>query len=338
MENDNIILCCNTCIYNNGKCLVYGQYKNINIKKTLYKIINDENTLLKFIWTKKNDNFNEKNNIKKFKLVFAKKKTDFYLILDEKLDNLKDKKCIFIFNQLIMEYQLKFPFENVLINLNVNKSAFISTMIQNYSNRIEEWIKYHLKLGFSGIILFENRSKNKDFLKTTNIVNKYKNKVVLINFPYKPFSRKHWNNIQRLTLSVGVNAFKNKCKFISLTDADEFIYIPKNHQKLTIEDFLSKYRHTICMSSNILTNKYRNEKFNNNILEKAIYLGKEMYTKIIIHTNDVKNDRFVITPHEYKYQKVICKSRLIHYHIWMNERYKFNYSMQKTFRLFNFNK
>ena len=113
MENDNIILCCETCIYNNNKCLIYGQYRNISIKKTLYKIINYENTLLKFKWTKENNNFNEENDIKNFEIVFSNKRPDFYLILNEKLYDLKNKKCIFIFNNFIMEYQLKFPFENL---------------------------------------------------------------------------------------------------------------------------------------------------------------------------------------------------------------------------------
>ena len=336
MKNNNIILCCETCIYNNDKCLIYGQYRNINIKTTLYKIINYENTLLKFIWTKENNNFNEENDIKNFEIVFSNKRPDFYLILNEKLCYLKNKRCIFIFNNIIIEYQLKFPFENLNLELNVSNSAIISTMIQNYSNRIEEWIKYHLKLGFSAIILFENRSKYEDFLETKKIINKYKNKVLLIKFPYKSFVGKHWNSIQRLTLSISVNAFKNKCKFISLTDADEFIYIPKNVLKLNIETFLKKYKRTICMSSYILTNKLSNEQFNNNVLEKAIYLGKEMYTKIIIHTNDVKNKNFIITPHEYKNQQVICKRELIHYHIWLNDRYKFNSNMKKIFRLNNF--
>ena len=322
--NDNIILCCETCLYNHSemKCIIYGQY-NIHIKKTLYKIPKDKENL-------------KEDNIKKFDLICSKNRKDFYIILNESLTLLKDKKCIFFFNDIILEFQLKFPFENS-IDLNINNSAIISTMIQNYSNRIDEWITYNLKLGFSGIVLFDNGSNKNDLLETINIVNKYRDKVILINFPYKPFRNKHWNNIQRLSLSIGVNAFKKKCKFIAMIDADEFVYIPHNVRKLKIEDFLKKYNKTISIPSNILTNRYKNEIFDNNILSKAIYIGEDKYAKIIIHTYDIKNEKFIITPHEHKKQKILKKETLIHYHVWLNERYKYRHNMKKTYRLINYN-
>ena len=87
----------------------------------------------------------------------------------------------------------------------------------------------------------------------TDVCNKYKDKVFVVDFPYSAFEGQHWNNIQRISLHIGVNAFKKKCKFISLIDADEFIYFNRSFN--TIESFLENYSCGITMQSNILTNK-----------------------------------------------------------------------------------
>jgi len=218
-------------------------------------------------------------------------------------------------------------------------------MCKNYSHRLDEWISYHLKLGFSGIVIFNNDT---DTINTgeslencivdksmEDIANKYGDKVLIIDFPYNPIKKTHWNNIQRISLSLGVNAFKNKCKFISLTDADEFIYIPETPH-MNIEKFLNKYNTGITMKSNILTNKEDNDIINNNIIDIARFVGENKYTKTILNTHTLDKNKFILTPHEHPKSILLEKNKIIHYHCWINSRYKYNDSMHEINHLQNF--
>jgi hypothetical protein len=201
---------------------------------------------------------------------------------------------------------------------------------------LDEWIQYHLKLGFSGIVIFNNDDNKSNSLNESleycvhtltieEISKKYKGNVFVVDMPYSSFINQHWNNIQRATLTIGVNAFRNKCRNIALIDADEFIYLP-NNQHMQIEDFLKNYS-TITMRSNILTNKNNNDLLNNNILHYAKYIGEDKYTKTILHTDKINENEFILTPHEHGSQTIMNKEDIIHYHCWMNARYEYNETM-----------
>lgn len=209
-------------------------------------------------------------------------------------------------------------------------------MCKNYEHRLDEWIQYNLKLGFSGIVIFNNDGNKSNQIDETldycynkesmaEICAKYEGKVLLIDFPYSPLRGTHYNNIQRLTLSLGVNAFRNKCRSIGLIDADEFIHIPKMQ---TIEEFLQD-KSTITIRSNILTNMNNNDIINNNVLALAKYVGEDKYTKTILHTARIKENEFIITPHEHSSQTVLPKEEIVHYHCWLNNRYRYNASMRR---------
>lgn len=273
-----------------------------------------------------------------FNLVFCNNRPDFYIKLKGKYNKLKTIIFIKNKNKLIelKDIPLDYPFETCDLQLNLN-SAIISTICKDYSHRLDEWINYNLKLGFSGIVIFNNDENKSNRLNesvdhcimnttTEEICKKYKGKVWVVDMPYSPFINQHWNTIQRITLHIGVNAFRNKCKHIALIDADEFIYIP-NSKNIKIEDFLQNHS-TITIKSNILTNKNDNDILNNNILQLAKYIGEDKYTKTILHTKEINENEFIVTPHEHVKQKIMNKEEIIHYHCWMNERYKYNETMQ----------
>jgi hypothetical protein len=211
-------------------------------------------------------------------------------------------------------------------------------MCKNYSHRLEEWIKYNIKLGFSGIVIFDNETNEDNNgdpqeycikRKTTKeICENYKDKVFLVKFPYSPLKNNHWNTIQRMSLHIGVNCFKDKCRHIALIDADEFIYLPKE-PSTSIETFLEKYNNTVTIKSNILTNKNYNDIIDNNVLKLAEYVGEDKYTKTILNTKQVKDFEFIFTPHNHYSEIKLEKNEIIHYHCWLNNRYSYNESMQK---------
>ncbi len=308
----------------NNKTIIYGQYK---------KKFNQIDIIF---------NKNKTTNIK-FNLVFCKNRNDFYIDIDKKITYISEihfitkiKGC----NNIIAkknDINLFFPFEKCDLSLN-SSSAIISTFCKDYSFRLEEWILYNLNLGFSGIVIFNN-DKNKSNsineslnfteskLSTEEICRKYKGKVWLVDFNYQPFKGECWNTIQRISLHIGVNVFQNKCSKIALIDADEFIYV-SNYSN--INNFFSQYKgKTITMKSNILTNKNKNDIINNNILDLCMYVGENKYTKTIIDTSLLKSLEFIVTPHKHSTQILLDKNEIIHYHCWVNERYKYNENMVK---------
>ena len=318
--NHKVQLFTKACIFspnNLGEITVYGHYR-----ETLHKIVLD---------------LDASHNV-----AFCQERPDFYIKINAAIKNNKYilPKITFYHEDGAFEFEnldLEFPFETCSLKLSKEKSAIISTLCKNYSHRLDEWIQYCLKQGFSGIVIFNNGGNTYSGLNESlenaspeismdEIAKKYEGKVCMIDFPYSPFYGIHWNNIQRASLNIGVNAFREKCKYISLTDADEFIYLPAASNQ-NIEDFLNLQNRTITMRSNILTNRGTTDIINNNVLDLAKYVGEDKYTKTILFTDSIKKDEFIITPHEHKTQTVLEKDEIIHYHCWLNERYGYNEEM-----------
>jgi hypothetical protein len=309
------------CIYSEGETLIYGQYKNSAIKS-----VNINGEFVTVIQNQEN--------------------SDFCIVLKGKYDNLYS----LVINTGIMLISqtnviLKYPFDSENIELS-DKSAIILTICKDYSHRLDEWIQYNLKLGFSGIVIFDNSGNKSNGLNESlencisnnsmrEICNKYKEKVILVDFSYSAFKNEHWNTIQRIVFHCGINYFRNKCKYIALIDADEFIYLPKN-PLIKIEEFLTKYNCTISMKSNVLTNKNSNDIINNNVLEVARYVGEDMFTKVILCTELIRKNEFINTPHKHKLEIKLDKEEIIHYHCWINKRYEYKESMLEIDFLYDF--
>jgi hypothetical protein len=272
-------------------------------------------------------------------LVLCNSRPDFYIKIQGHIAHIES--IIFLNNTTrvteLENITLCFPFENCDLHLH-SSSAIISTMCKDYSHRLDEWIRYNLKLGFSGIVIFNNDGNKSTHINeptdncihpysTEEICKKYKGKVWMIEFPYSPFFRQHYDSIQRIALHIGVNAFRDKCRNIALIDADEFIYLPKD-PSMKIEVFLQNHS-TTTIRSNILTNKNNNDVLNNNILELATYVGEDKYTKAILHTDSVRLYEFIVTPHNHDSEKILNKTDIIYYHCWMNNRCKYNPTMHK---------
>jgi hypothetical protein len=311
----DIKLFSDVCLFDNNKTIIYGQY------------------------TSQFTSIEIKPNIE-FTFIFCSDRNDFYIEINNNVRYIDEITFINSQNIKVIKKNifLYFPFENCKISLNPD-SAIISTMCKDYSSRLEEWIEYNLKLGFSGIIIFDNdgnKSNNinepLEFRQNNNttireICKKYKDKVFCVRFNYTPFVGDHYDNIQRITLHIGVNFFRNKCEKITLIDADEFIHIPN---KSNIIEFLSDYkRKTLTIQSNILTNKSNNDVINNNILDLCLYVGEDKYTKTMIDTSNLKPMEFIITPHNHPSEIILNKNTIIYYHCWVNSRYSYNENMSK---------
>ena len=323
------------CLFQENYTIIYGQYQWKDAYKGNHWRLGGPD----YNWKPSIENIENIEELE-FSLTHYHERPDFYIKIRNKINNINEITFKVKGGKVIIKnISLYFPFENCELSLN-NESAIISTMCKDYSSRLEEWIQYNLKLGFSGIVIFDNdENKNNELnesleyhqnnnISISDICKKYKGKVHYVKFNYKPLPGNHWNFHQRISLHIGINAFRNKCGKIALIDADEFIHIPN---KSNIMDFLADYKgQTITIQSNILTNKSDNDIINNNILDLCVYVGENKYTKTIIDTSQIQPLEFIMTPHNHPTQiPLLEKDEIIHYHCWVNSRYKYNEYMKK---------
>jgi hypothetical protein len=97
---------------------------------------------------------------------------------------------------------------------------------------IDEWIQYHIALGFSHIYLYDN--SNDHILK-----NKNSDKITIIYFPGK--------TKQMEAYQIFIIQYKKKHQWVAMIDCDEFIVLKKHN---TIISFLNEYHDCSAIALN----------------------------------------------------------------------------------------
>jgi hypothetical protein len=97
---------------------------------------------------------------------------------------------------------------------------------------IDEWIQYHLALGFSYVYIYDNSDTNTLAVKQTD-------RVIIIHFPGK---QKQFEAYNLFALQ-----YKNKYQWAAFIDCDEFIVL-KKHASIT--DFLRNYTNHAAIGLN----------------------------------------------------------------------------------------
>lgn len=228
---------------------------------------------------------------------------------------------------------LHFPFENAFEGFNTDINI-ISTMCRMYNFRLDEWIRYHLDLGVDKIVIFNNTKNGSPNNKgdqdndpdMSKVTNKYGNKVLVVDFPYRALRAHNWNTVQSLSLFIGLHAMKKKAKYITFTDADEFLVVVNND----IKSFCANNNRTFQLHSKFLTNKGDNDVIDNNILQICKYVGKDSIKKMMIYTeNYYSNNPFFcfFNPHTTQHKMNHARD-VFFYHCWVNNRLKYDESMK----------
>ena len=307
----NIRLVNEACIKKDDGFVIFGQYKNNKRGLCGVKIKNKNITLP---GTLEHFEKEEECGNQDFYVEFMLN-TEYYIndIVDIILIK-NDKTEIVLKSQI-----LTFPFEEIKNKFPNKNYNVISTIVQNYNNRLDEWIKYHLKLQFDYIVLFDNKTSNSHD-NINDITDNYDN-VFVIKFPYKS-SNDHWKHIQRVSLHIGANGLKPITRYIAIIDADEFVYFPNENYNMNIRNFLEDKNNSIIFGSTIITNKSNQDIFNNNCLQKCIYPCYSLYDKIILFTDSIKENEFIMSPHRHnRHEECIHGGKEIkHYHVWINDR------------------
>ena len=100
------------------------------------------------------------------------------------------------------------------------------------SDYIEEWVKYHLHIGFKHIYLYDNE----DTPTYQNVLKEYSDSITFIHFPGNSFHK----GVQYVALDDFVNKYmyNNNITHVAHIDIDEFIVLKKHNN---ICEFINEY-------------------------------------------------------------------------------------------------
>lgn len=159
---------------------------------------------------------------------------------------------IFISEQTFsFEQNIEVTINDKIIKLNVSKypefkdEIIMSTLVLNEDNYIRQWISFHLRLGVTRFIVYDNSSgadgiSYRSVEKQSNlkkVLEDYINKniVVLIDWPYPKRLKNSGISGQTTQQNHSLYAFRN-CKYIGLFDVDEYVNI---QTKNSIDKFIN---------------------------------------------------------------------------------------------------
>ena len=138
-EDKTIQLYNEHCIGLEEKVRIYGQYHPIAVgKKKAKSLLLSDSKGQKIRQTIK----------------LSSKRNDFFIVIKRSdLERVKEYQLRLVSDIIFDNLKLHFPFNSIPLKPG---EAAVTTMLQNYENRVAEWIDYHLKIGFSKIIIFDN--------------------------------------------------------------------------------------------------------------------------------------------------------------------------------------
>lgn len=127
-------------------------------------------------------------------------------------------------------------------SLTDNVDAVICAIMLNEERYIDEWIKYHLFLGFSHIYIYDNSDDNV-------LKDKHSDRTTIIHYPGKTKQLEVYN--------IFIPQYKSKHIWVAFIDCDEFIVLKKHDNILS---FLNQYNNCTSIALNWLMFGTNNEK------------------------------------------------------------------------------
>lgn len=149
--------------------------------------------------------------------------------LDKKRKNLKYKILSYALFPLGLIEQEKLKKVSLVSqkNKNFQYKMIVVSIMKNEAPYIKEWIKYYLSIGVEYFYIYNNNSSDS----TEEILNSF-SEVTCINYLGELRQLDAYND--------ALNRFKNIAQYITVVDADEFIFCP-NEFKFNLYQFVDKY-------------------------------------------------------------------------------------------------
>jgi hypothetical protein len=124
----------------------------------------------------------------------------------------------------------------------MKKKIALVCMAKNEDYYLQEWIDYHLKLGFDGIHIFQNNWRFQNKIENENVFfHEYDGITELNNEPL-------WvRNIQARCYTEFSQNYHNEYEWAAFFDVDEFLVLNKHNN---VNDFISDYDGFNCLIVN----------------------------------------------------------------------------------------
>lgn len=161
----------------------------------------------------------------------------------------------------------------------------ICAIIKNEADYIEEWIDYHLKIGFEKFYIYDNESTDN----VREVLEKYIRKGI-VEYIYYPGKGK-----QMPAYNDCIQRYKNKCRYLAIIDLDEFILPIEDKNIYGIKKYLKKYA-GLTINWVIFGSAGHIKKPDGLVLENFKYRSKEINK----HVKTICNPRwvdFIDNPH-----------------------------------------
>lgn len=137
--------------------------------------------------------------------------------------------------------------------------AVVCCIAKDEEPYIDEWVQYHLLLGFSHVYIYDNSDTN-------TLREKQSSSVTVIHFPGRGQQLKAYDNFASI--------YKKQHKWVAIIDCDEFIVL-KNHA--TILEFLKEYNQysSIGLNWRIFGTSFEHEYRDEPVTKRFTYCSKE---------------------------------------------------------------
>jgi hypothetical protein len=115
------------------------------------------------------------------------------------------------------------------------KQIAIGTMFKNCAKYLDTWLIYHKSIGFTHFYLYDNNSNDTEILH--DVIRKHIDYVTLISWPFPYVKKPSGISGQTTAQNNCVYKYGSNCKYIALTDLDEYIYSVNS----SLKDVLARY-------------------------------------------------------------------------------------------------
>ena len=230
---------------------------------------------------------------------------------------------------------------------NKNIKVALVCIAKNEDNYIEEWINYHLKLGFDDIYIYQNNWTCK--------LHKNYNNVHLLDGNIFDITKHQ----QKLFYNNFKDIYGNKYDWMAVADVDEFICLKHKLFKHSIKEFLSYFNNEMCVSlywkyfgdSGLKTVTANNYSVINRFIKCKSYIECEVKTiynlnriRSVGETANIYNtpwigvhfpDNKLIQQYKFNPEDALELAYIAHYACKTFEEYKEKYLRNKSFKMEN---
>tara|TARA_B100001094_G_scaffold8759_2_gene7878 strand:+ start:1587 stop:2612 length:1026 start_codon:yes stop_codon:yes gene_type:complete len=244
------------------------------------------------------------------------------------------KENIYMRKRLSIIFEKRKHIYKIEIPKKKEKEIVLGTMFKNCAKYLENWIIYHKYIGIQHFYIYDNDSNDTEIL--NDVCERYKEIITMTKWPF-PYVRKP-SGISGQTTAQNHCIYKygDNCKWIGLTDLDEYIYSKESDLVSVLKLYEEKDIGGILMPCMWFGCSF-NVEYKNDFLEKLVYrkpnaegVGKGKGPKSFVKPENVKVFAIHrIVSGKNQVQVNAKQLRFNHYRVLTNEGNNYNQLFRK---------